>query len=102
MSWRKSIEEWRALTPEQQREIRHRRLPGKVARSMAFAGEPVDQTLLVAMLVCLTESRAKSRATPEERRETGHEANSSESRLRIARDASCLDPVMNHGREPGH
>lgn len=66
MSWRKSIEEWRALTPEQQREIRHRRLPGKVARSMAFEGEPVDQKMLEEMLVCLTESRAKSRANPEE------------------------------------
>lgn len=33
---------WRRLTPEQQRDIRRRRLPAKVARSMAFEGEPVD------------------------------------------------------------
>lgn len=50
MSWIKSIEEWRALTPEQQREICRRRLPGKVARSMAFEGEPVDQEVLEAEL----------------------------------------------------
>jgi len=65
MSWIKSIEEWRALTPEQQREICRRRLPGKVARSMAFEGEPVDQKMLEEELVPLTESGAKSSSDPE-------------------------------------
>jgi hypothetical protein len=52
--WKQAIELWRALTPEQQRQIRRQRLPRKVARSMAFAGEPVDQKMLEDHLHRLT------------------------------------------------
>jgi hypothetical protein len=54
MTWIASIREWRLLTPEQQRQIRLRRLPTKVARSMAFEGEPVDLRMLDAELARLT------------------------------------------------
>ena len=40
------IERWRDLTPQEQARIRLGRLPRKVARSMAFEGEPVDQRIL--------------------------------------------------------
>jgi len=40
------LQKWRKLTPEEQRKVRLKRLPRKVARSMAFEGEPVDQKML--------------------------------------------------------
>lgn len=46
MDWRQTIERWRNLTPQEQTRIRLARLPRKVARSMAFEGEPVDQRML--------------------------------------------------------
>jgi len=46
MDWKTNVQRWRALTPEQQRRIRLSRIPGKVARSMAFEGEPVDLEML--------------------------------------------------------
>ncbi len=46
MDWKQTIERWRKLTPEEQARIRLARLPRKVARSMAFEGEPVDQRKL--------------------------------------------------------
>lgn len=60
MDWKQAIEHWRALSPEQQRQIRRQRLPRKVARSMAFEGEPVDQKMLEDELVRLTQQRATS------------------------------------------
>lgn len=46
MDWKQTIERWRNLTPEEQARIRLASLPRKVARSMAFEGEPVDQRIL--------------------------------------------------------
>jgi hypothetical protein len=46
MDWKQAIERWRSLTPEEQARIRLASLPRKVARSMAFEGEPVDQRIL--------------------------------------------------------
>ena len=46
MDWKQTIERWRDLTPEEQARIRLGSLPRKVARSMAFEGEPVDQRIL--------------------------------------------------------
>jgi CRISPR-associated endonuclease/helicase Cas3 len=44
-----SIREWRALTPEEQRRIRRAQIPRKVARSMAFEGEPVTEAWVEAL-----------------------------------------------------
>ena len=38
-----AIQAWRALTPAQQQAERMRQIPEKVARSMAFEGEPVPK-----------------------------------------------------------
>ena len=38
-----AIQAWRALTPTQQEAERLRQIPVKVARSMAFEGEPVPK-----------------------------------------------------------
>ncbi len=46
MNWKQAIARWRKLPPEEQDRIRLARLPRKVARSMAFEGEPVDQRML--------------------------------------------------------
>lgn len=46
MNWIEAIRRWRRLTPQQRRAIRLANLPRKVARSMAFEGEPVDQAML--------------------------------------------------------
>lgn len=46
MDWKLAIERLRNLPPEEQARIRLARLPRKVARSMAFEGEPVDQSIL--------------------------------------------------------
>lgn len=46
MDWKQTIKLWRNLTPEEQARIRLASLPRKVARSMAFEGEPVDQSIL--------------------------------------------------------
>lgn len=46
MDWKLAIERWRTRPPEEQARIRMARLPRKVARSMAFEGEPVDQRIL--------------------------------------------------------
>jgi hypothetical protein len=60
MNWIEAIRQWRRLSPEQQQQIRRQRLPRKVARSMAFEGEPVDQQMLEAELTRLTRQRANS------------------------------------------
>jgi hypothetical protein len=65
MNWIEVILQWRGLSPEQQRQIRRRRLPRKVARSMAFEGEPVSQQMLEAKLDRLTRQHA-SLAPPSE------------------------------------
>lgn len=46
MDWKQAVERWRSLLPEEEARIRLARLPRKVARSMAFEGEPVDQRIL--------------------------------------------------------
>jgi hypothetical protein len=46
MDWTQTIERRRKLPPEEQAQMRLARLPRKVARSMAFEGEPVDQRML--------------------------------------------------------
>ncbi len=56
MNWIKAIERWRALSPEEQRQIRLKNLPRKVARSMAFEGEPVDEAMLEEFLAQLNAS----------------------------------------------
>ena len=60
MDWKQAIKHWRALSPEQQRQIRRQRLPRMVARSMAFEGEPVDQAMLEAELKRLPQPPAIS------------------------------------------
>jgi hypothetical protein len=42
MSYVETIQRWRNLPPEQQRQLRWRAIPKQVADSMAFEGEPVD------------------------------------------------------------
>lgn len=46
MDWKQAIKRWRSLPPEEEARIRLARLPRKVARSMAFEGEPVDPHIL--------------------------------------------------------
>jgi hypothetical protein len=46
MKWTDTIERWRRLDSVAQQQIRWRRIPRQVAMSMAFEGEPVDQTWL--------------------------------------------------------
>ena len=46
MDWKQTIKRWRNLAPQEDARIRLARLPRKVARSMAFEGEPVDQRIL--------------------------------------------------------
>ena len=41
MNFLQNIHRWRALTSDEQRRLRLAGIPQKVARSMAFAGEPV-------------------------------------------------------------
>lgn len=48
--WEQIVERWRALSPEEQLRIRLSRIPRRVARSMAFEGEPVDEKMLEAEL----------------------------------------------------
>lgn len=48
--WKTIVAEWRKLTAEEQRRIRLSRIPRKVARSMAFEGEPVDEKMLEEFL----------------------------------------------------
>ncbi len=50
MDWKQVVEQWRKLPPSERRRIRLARIPRKVARSMAFEGEPVDQKMLQAEL----------------------------------------------------
>jgi hypothetical protein len=47
MDWNEAIRQWRAL-PEAEQQRRRATIPRKVARSMAFEGEPVDLALLEA------------------------------------------------------
>ena len=55
MNWKTNIERRRKLSPEEKRAIRIRRIPQKVANSMAFEGEPVDLAMLERELARLTE-----------------------------------------------
>ncbi len=50
MDWQIIIEQWRKLPAAEQQRVRLAAIPRKVARSMAFAGEPVDQEMLEAEL----------------------------------------------------
>lgn len=59
MDWKQIVEQWRRLPPSEQMRIRLSKIPRKVARSMAFEGEPVDQKMLEAEL----ERRIKPPAT---------------------------------------
>lgn len=60
--WIQAIVRWQALSPEQQQHIRRQRLPRKVARSMAFAGEPVEQQMLEEELHHLTRRASPTNA----------------------------------------
>ncbi len=53
MTWIQAIQKWRAISPDNQRAIRLSHVPAKVAHSMAFEGEPVDQKILEAKLASL-------------------------------------------------
>ena len=55
MNWVQAIQNWRRVPLEEQRRIRIARLPKKVARSMAFEGEPVEEQMLEEELVRLTQ-----------------------------------------------
>lgn len=46
MDWRDVVVAWQQLSPEEQLRRRLERIPEKVARSMAFEGEPVDIEML--------------------------------------------------------
>ncbi|MEA3275610.1 MAG: hypothetical protein U9Q81_10060 [Pseudomonadota bacterium] len=59
MDWKSNIQRWRQLDPEQQRRIRLSNIPRKVARSMAFEGEPVDHEVLERELARLTTPSTK-------------------------------------------
>jgi len=50
MDWKQVVEQWRKLPRSEQRHIRLARIPRKVARSMAFEGESVDEKMLEAEL----------------------------------------------------
>jgi len=54
--WQEDVRRWRQLPSEEQLRISLRRIPRKVARSMAFEGEPVDQRMLETELEKLLES----------------------------------------------
>jgi hypothetical protein len=56
--WKQIAAEWRKLPSAEQRRIRLSRIPRKVARSMAFEGEPVDETMLEDELQRLMRQRA--------------------------------------------
>ena len=60
MSWIEAIEHWRSLSPEGQQRRALANLPRKVARSMAFEGETVDQAMLEAELSRLMQQAAAS------------------------------------------
>lgn len=60
MDWIEAINHWRSLPPAEQQRRRLANLPRKVARSMAFEGEPVDQAMLEAELKRLTQPLAIS------------------------------------------
>jgi hypothetical protein len=60
MNWIEAIKHWRSLSPSEQRRRALANLPRKVARSMAFEGEPVDQAMLEAELSRLTQQPATS------------------------------------------
>lgn len=64
MDWIEAIEAWRRLSPEEQDAIRLRRLPRKVARSMAFEGEPVDEAMLERELERLLREREDGAGDP--------------------------------------
>jgi hypothetical protein len=63
-NWQEITAEWRKLSPEQKRAVRLSRIPRKVARSMAFEGEPVDEKMLEEELQRLIEAGAKQRTGP--------------------------------------
>jgi hypothetical protein len=44
--WQANVRRWRELPPEERLHISLRLIPRKVARSMAFAGQPVDEQML--------------------------------------------------------
>ena len=46
MDWKGVVDQWRKLSADEQRHISLSRIPGKVARSMGFEGEPVDPQML--------------------------------------------------------
>lgn len=50
MDWKEAIECWRALPEEEKQRRRRAATASKVARSMAFEGEPVDLAELEAAL----------------------------------------------------
>lgn len=50
MDWKEAIRQWRALPEEERQRLRRESIPGKVARSFAFEGEPVVLAMLEAEL----------------------------------------------------
>ncbi len=49
MDWKEAIRQWRALPEAEKQRRRWDSIPGSVARSFAFEGEPVDQAMLEAV-----------------------------------------------------
>ena len=60
MNWIEAIHHWRSLPRAEQQRRALANLPRKVARSMAFEGEPVDQAMLEAELGRLKQQPATS------------------------------------------
>lgn len=58
--WQDIAARWRTLSPEEKRRIRLNRIPRRVARGMAFEGEPADEEMLQAELQRLLERRDKT------------------------------------------
>lgn len=65
MNWKEAIRQWRALSEEEKQRRRWVSIPRHVARSFAFAGEPVDLAMLEAEHARWPMPRAPAKPAPE-------------------------------------
>ena len=61
MDWKRAIERWRSLPPEERARIRRARIPLNVTESMAFEGEPVTLAAMEAEFARLEAPPATSK-----------------------------------------
>lgn len=61
MDWKRAIERWRSLPPQERARIRRNRIPTNVTESMAFEGEPVALAAMEAELSRLEAPPAASK-----------------------------------------